>query len=167
MSLGPAKAEFVARPFDVMTSNVPGDYPPDQWADIVTSRLISVDDDASESRKRKVAAFKAKAREILINAFSNVQEGEQYLLAEQGADRYDADPGIDWHVNDAADRIIQAAHDELVIDGIDLGDWYARNRYFVCNAIGTNLATSVSITRRWHAHAHEDDPRARKFLALH
>lgn len=165
--LPPASASHVARPFTVLTSNVPGDYPPDQWADMVLSKIVSVSDDASDERKRKAAAFSAPVREILINTFRHRQLEEQAKLAEEGADRYDADIGIDRHVNAAADAIIARAHDYLVFGPVDLGDYYQQNRTGLCNVIGTNLATSVSITRRWHAHAHEDDPRARKFLALH
>lgn len=165
--LPPASASYVARPFDVLTSNVPGDYPPDQWADMILQRIVSVSDNASDERKRKVALFRQPVREILINTFRDRQLEEQYKLAEDGADRYDADLEIDRQVNEAADRIIAGAHNHLVIGGFDLGNFYQDNRNSICNVIGTNLATSVSITRRWHAHAHEDDPRARKFLALH
>lgn len=165
--LPPASATHIARPFQVLTSNVPGDYPPDQWADMVLSIIIKIEDNASDERKRKVAAFSAPVREILIHMFRDRQLEEQYKLAEDGADRYDADLEIDRQVNHAADRIIHYAHEHLVIAGFDLGNYYQNIRTGLCNAIGTNLATSVSITRRWHAHEHMDDPRARKFLALH
>lgn len=165
--LRPASATFVARDFTVMTSNVPGDYPPDQWADMVLSKIITVLDDASDERKRKVALFRQPVRELLIHTFRDRQLEEQHKLAEDGIDRYDADLEIDRQVNRAADRIIAEAHRHLVIGGHDLGDYYQANRAGLCNLIGTNLATSVSITRRWHAHDHMDDPRARKFLALH
>lgn len=150
-----------------MTSNVPGDYPPDQWADIVLGLIIKVDDDASDQRKRKVALFQDVVREHLIDVFRAKQLMEQRRLAAEGADRYDADLGIDGYVNFAAIHIIEEAHKHLVFGPIDLGDYYEANRAGLCNVLGTNLATSVTIARRWHAHEHLDDPRARKFLALH
>ena len=165
--LPPVSATHVARPFQVLVSNVPGDYPPDQWADIILGMIINVNDDASDERKRKVALWRHPVREILINTFKARQAEELWKLADEGTDRYDADLEIDRHVNGAADGIIAEAHKHLVFGQIDLGNYYAANRIGLCNVIGTNLATSVSITRRWHAHGHQDDPRARKFLALH
>lgn len=160
--------QHVARPVAVLVSNVPGDYAPDQWADIVTDKIISVSDNANDERKQKTAVFRMVTREILINVFRCCQEQEQYALSEYGCDRYGHDLGIDGLVNEGAHRIIAAARERLVFGSVNLGDlYYARHLSALCNVIGTNLATSVMITRRWHAHEREDDPRARKFLALH
>jgi|GEM_PF-5563299 len=167
--LPPVAADsHVARPFaTVLASNVPGDYPPDQWADTTLRAFITVGDGASDERKRKAAAFIAQARETLIRVFIICQEREQVLLASEGADHYAADLGIDELVIHASGAIVEAAREHLVFGPVNLGDiLYAPNRLGIANTIGTNLATSVNITRRWHAHAREDDPRARAFLGV-
>jgi len=163
--LAPAKADHGALPFYVLSSNVPGDHPPDQWADITTQQIISVSDNASDERKRKTGLFKAEVREILIAAFKGQQFVEQQKLAEKGCDRYTDDYGIDQRVINTSERIITAAREYLVFGSTNLGDlYYAPNRTALCNVIGTNLATSVMITRKWHAHERDSDPRAIRFL---
>lgn len=164
--LPPVNSNHVARPFSaVLVSNVPGDYPPDQWADIIVPQIITVSANASDERKSKTSLFVNRIREVLIELFRAQQLYEQYRLKERGCDRYTDDFEIDDAVVDASGQIIAAAHEYLVFGSVDLGDYYAANRTQVCNTIGTNLATSVMITRKWHALDRGDDPRARRFLS--
>lgn len=116
--------------------------------------IITVGDSASEERRRRTVALQGAIREC--------QEREQYLLAQEGTSRYLADLGIDRLVNESADRIIARVLEQDAPEGA--GPYLAGRRHALCGIIGTNLATSVTITRRWHAHAREDDPRARRFL---
>src|SRR6185312_10142790 len=148
------EAGDVARPFAaVLTSNVPGDYPPDQWADVTTRQILTVKESASDERARKTARCQAAIRAILIAAFGAQQQEEQHRLGERGCARYDDDLGIDRRVLETSARIIAAAREHLVFGPQNLGDLYAENRAMLCAIIGTNLATSVTITRKWHAHA--------------
>jgi len=166
--LASAQASHVARPFAaVLTSNVPGDYPPDQWADITTQLIVAVSDNASDERKSKAKDFISRVREILIQAFQTCQEHEQKALADLGTARYAMDLDINALVIEASSRVIQAAKDTLQFGAVNLGTlFYEPNRRALCDTIGRNLATSVSITRRWHAHAREDDPVAKQFLGV-